>query len=203
MHRPWLSLWMLLSLLLNLVAPLGAFVAPAASATNTALPEANLLPAWFALLRASRSTKYEALPPWFAPGPEPAPRQPATDYGTHNTEYEILPLWFPAPLPTTDYRLPANSYLLPADHHTIYDITVIGPAAPINNCDVVTFTLVATNDAVTTTEVIITSTMPVGFEPTQIVFNVGTVGPNQVITRHAVFSATCNAVSGQNVVTLT
>jgi len=67
---------------------------------------------------------------------------------------------------------------------------------------VVTFTIVATNDAVTTTNVIITSTMPAGFVPSQQVFNVGTVGPNEVITRHAVFTATCNAASGQNVTTL-
>jgi uncharacterized repeat protein (TIGR01451 family)/fimbrial isopeptide formation D2 family protein len=68
---------------------------------------------------------------------------------------------------------------------------------------VVTFTIVAVNDTVTTTNVLITSTMPAGFSPTQVVFNVSPVGPNEVITRYAVFSATCSAVSGQNVVTLT
>ena len=44
--------------------------------------------------------------------------------------------------------------------------------------------------------------MPAGFIPTQRVFGVGTVLPNEVITRHAVFSVTCDAVSGQNVTTL-
>ncbi|MGQ9522774.1 MAG: hypothetical protein ACUVTV_08670, partial [Anaerolineae bacterium] len=115
-----------------------------------------------------------ALPAWFASGP-----LQNTEYGTSNT--------------------PAASSV----HHTISTVTLIGPDAPINNCDVVTFTIVAANDEVTTTNVVITSTMPAGFEPTQIVFNVGEVAPNEVITRHAVFSATCSAVSGQNVVTLT
>ncbi|MEA3459911.1 MAG: hypothetical protein U9R11_04460 [Chloroflexota bacterium] len=89
-------------------------------------------------------------------------------------------------------------------HSTISatNVTVSGPAE-INNCDVVTFTIIATNDSVTATNVIITSTMPTGFTPPQRVFNVGTVAPNEVITRHAVFTAGCDAVSGQNVVTLT
>jgi len=78
---------------------------------------------------------------------------------------------------------------------------VTGPDE-INNCDVVTFTIVATNDAITTTNVIITSTMPAGFAPRERVFNVGTVGPNETITRHAVFTATCDAVSGQNETTV-
>jgi hypothetical protein len=96
-------------------------------------------------------------------------------------------------------------FSFPVTHHTIYPsaLTVLGPDGPINNCDVVTFTIVAANDSVTTTNVIITSAMPVGFEPIERVFNVGTVLPNEVITRYAVFTATCNAVSGQNVVTLT
>ena len=89
-------------------------------------------------------------------------------------------------------------------HHTIpsSDVTVTGPA-DVSNCDIVTYTIVATNDSVTTTNVIITSTMPTGFIPTRRVFDVGTVAPNEVVTRYAVFSATCFAVSGQNVVTLT
>ncbi len=176
MHRSWLSLWTLLSLFLNLTMPLGASAAPAFSATDAAVREVNLLPAWFASSRAHTA-------------------QGST----------TLPAWFSAPIPATNYPPSANDYPLPATHHTIYPsaVTVTGPTGAINNCDVVTFTIVATNDAVTTTGVIITSTMPAGFEPTQWVFDVGEVGPNQVITRHAVFSATCSAVSGQNVFTLT
>ncbi|MDW7991011.1 MAG: hypothetical protein RMK65_02500 [Anaerolineae bacterium] len=195
MHRLWFSLWTLFSLILNLVAPLGASAAPAVSATDVALTGANLLPAWFAPLPVSQETEHEVLPAWFASGPKHVSRQP-TEHETRDTGDNVLPLWFSTPLPTND-RSPQ------ADHHTIHDITVIGPDGPINNCDVVTFTVVAANDAFTTTGVIITSTMPAGFTPTQIVFPVGTVGPNQVITRYAVFSATCDAVSGQNVVTLT
>ncbi len=185
MNRPWFSLWTLTSLLLNLIAPLGVSAAPAARNT-----EHDLLPSWFAAAPAARNTEHALLPSWFAAAP-----------AARNTEHALLPSWFaaaPAARNTEHETLP-----LPADHHTIRDATVTGPDGPINNCDVVTFTIVAANDSVTTTGVIITSTMPAGFEPTQVVFNIGTVGPNEVITRYAVFSATCSAVSGQNVVTLT
>jgi uncharacterized repeat protein (TIGR01451 family) len=109
----------------------------------------------------------------------------------------------PTPKTCSNFCPLPNNLLSDESHHSITSITVTGPSAPINNCDVVTFTIVAVNDTVTTTNVIITSTMPAGFSPTQVVFNVGTVGPGEVITRYAVFSATCSAVSGQNVVTLT
>ncbi|MCX7680514.1 MAG: hypothetical protein N2508_00860, partial [Anaerolineae bacterium] len=117
----------------------------------------------------------------------------------HTAQYVTLPAWF-ALAPTsrnTQYLAPDTS------HHTIHNVTVIGPSAPINNCDVVTFTIVAANDSVTTTNVIITSTMPAGFLPPQRVFPIGTVRPNEIITRHAAFSATCDSVSGQNTVILT
>ncbi len=257
MNRPWFSLWTLLSLLLNLIAPLGVsaalgrteygvrpppllvrrragrteygvrppplLVRRRAAARNTeyallpswfaAAPAARnteyaLLPSWFAAAPAARNTEYALLPSWFAAAPAARntehallPSWFASAPATRNTEYALLPSWFasaPATRNTEHETLP-----LPADHHTIHDVTITGPDGPINNCDVVTFTIVAANDAVTTTGVIITSTMPAGFEPTQVVFNVGTVGPNETITRHAVFSATCSAVSGQNVVTLT
>jgi uncharacterized repeat protein (TIGR01451 family) len=102
-------------------------------------------------------------------------------------------------LPVAPPRAPSASPLntiLPAG------VTVTGPGT-IENCQTVTFTIVAANDAVTTTNVVITSTMPGDFNPTQRVFDVGTVGPNEVITRYATFTAGCNAVSGQNVVTIT
>jgi uncharacterized repeat protein (TIGR01451 family) len=116
-----------------------------------------------------------------------------------NSAYSsILPSWFnPAPVARTARNTP---------HHTILPtaLTVTGPSAPINNCDVVTFTIVAVNDTVTTTNVIITSTMPAGFEPdASASLTWAPYGPGEVITRYAVFSATCSAVSGQNVVTLT
>ncbi len=100
-----------------------------------------------------------------------------------------LPAWF-----AVEKQRPASDA-----HHTILQdaVTVSGPAE-VNNCDVVTFTVVAVNDAVTTTNVIITNAMPAGFSPPQYVFDVGTVAPNEIITRHAVFAATCGAVSGQN-----
>ncbi|MBC7228452.1 MAG: DUF11 domain-containing protein, partial [Thermoflexales bacterium] len=192
------------------------FIAPAAP-TDYGIRNTRpaLLPSWFAAPAAptdygTRNPQPALLPSWFA-----APAA-STGSGIRATEHRIrttLPAWFSTPspasnssLPTTGFPLPTTGFPLPtppSPHHTIHDITVTGPDSPINNCDVVTFTIVAANDAVTTTNVIITSTMPAGFEPTQIVFTVGTVAPNEVITRHAVFSATCSAVSGQNTVILT
>ena len=102
-----------------------------------------------------------------------------------------LPIWFP-PAARAGARAAAP-------HHTIREdaVTVTGPGQ-VNNCDVMTFTLRATNDAVTATHVLITSSMPSGFNPSQQVFDVGTVGPNETITRTAVYTATCDAVSGQH-----
>jgi uncharacterized repeat protein (TIGR01451 family)/fimbrial isopeptide formation D2 family protein len=189
MRNRWLSLLTLLSLTSNLLtvstvaASPAEYTSPAAEYVTRARPLSSiwLLPPPLGYTNPG----IDLLPSWFSLLPtEHETRN--TEYGTRNTEYET--------------RSTQSD-----THHTIYPsaVTVTGPEGPINNCDVVTFTVVAANDAVTTTNVLITSTMPAGFTPTQVVFNVGTVAPNEVITRHAVFSATCNAVSGQNVVTLT
>ncbi|MGB9872795.1 MAG: hypothetical protein ACPLYD_14215, partial [Anaerolineae bacterium] len=202
MHRIGVSLWTLLSLLVNLLAPVGMSAASSLPGTEYAIRSTEALPAWFTPDAARASGPSEILPSWFAS----APATRTTEHALRSTSF--LPAWgVPHPAArSTEYgsRNPSpQGHWLPADHHTIHAVTVTGPDGPINNCDVVTFTIVAANDAVTTTGVLITSTMPAGFTPTQVVFNVGTVGPNEVITRHAVFSATCAAVSGQNVVTLT
>ncbi|MDY7040287.1 MAG: hypothetical protein SVX38_05450, partial [Chloroflexota bacterium] len=82
------------------------------------------------------------------------------------------------------------------------EVSVTGPTT-IDNCQTVTFTIVATNDAITATNVTITSTMPGDFSPSQQTFDVGEIAPGETITRYATFTAGCNAVSGQNVVTIT
>ncbi|MCS7251718.1 MAG: hypothetical protein NZ572_04685, partial [Thermoflexus sp.] len=162
----------------------------------------RLLPAWFITDVAPEAMPFSLLPEWFqaatAAGSQAA--SASASVALSEAAASILPSWFHHP-----HSEPEFSGSESEDHHTIPEsgVTVLGPAGPIHNCDVVTFTIVAANDPFTATNVIITSTMPAGFTPTQIVFPVGTVGPNQVITRHAVFSATCSAVSGQNVVTLT
>ena len=131
------------------------------------------------------------------------PLSPANDQQSDIAQSTIrtqsCPIWS-AELP----RPSAGGQQTGSTHGTIHEgnVTITGPTE-INHCDVVTFTVVATNDAVTATNVIITSAMPVGFTPTQQVCSYSSVGPTQVITCHAVFTATCSAVSGQNVVTLT
>jgi len=163
MRRAGYSVWATISILANLLLPMGAAAAPPAASQHGTAGQA-LMPTWFTTT-AQESAPQTTIPTWFA----------------------------------TANRRPAAS-----THHTIYPnaVTVTGPSGAVNNCDVVTFTIVATNDAVTTTNVVITSSMPAGFTPTQRVFDVGSVSPNETITRYAVFSATCDAVSGQNVVTL-
>jgi len=204
MHRTWFSLWTLLSLLVNLLAPAGVSAASFPK-TESALRNPSLLPAWFTPDSARASAPASALPAWFDHGRQTTDDRPQTTDDRPWTADPaprtggVLPAWFLSGSSRNTEPAARNAEA----HHTIYNVTVTGPSAPINNCDVVTFTIVAVNDTVTTTNVLITSTMPAGFEPTQRVFNVGTVGPNEVITRYAVFSATCSAVSGQNVVTLT
>lgn len=183
MRRTWYSTWIVVSTLLNLLAPAGV---GAIGPPTDAVPACRqALSAWFTGPPAADITVKTGLPSWFANGLQ----HPSTSI-QHPVSI-ILPAWFA----TSDQQPPTSS------HHTIHPdaVTVTGPDGPINNCDVVTFTIIATNDAVTTTSVIITSTMPADFEPTQHVFDVDEVGPNETITRYAVFSSTCSAVSGQNV----
>ncbi|HIE39299.1 MAG TPA: hypothetical protein EYP77_09570, partial [Anaerolineae bacterium] len=184
--------------------------APPASLPETPASQA-VFPSWYspAVPDAGRSSfdssrPSSLLPEWYtasAPGSDPSSFVVGRSSPNVGRPSTLLPAWFTArnPRPTTSNEQPATR-----NHHTIHPnaVTVSGPSTSVNNCDPVTFTVVATNDAVTTTGVIITSAMPTGFVPMQQVFNVGTVGPNETITRHAVFSATCNAVSGQNVTTL-
>jgi len=176
-----------------------------------AAPLTAVLPAW--ATSASADPLAEVMPRWFEVA------QPPTLIGKPAAApSSILPAWFDNPatveLPEPVIEPPIcpinpslaqhNAASSAPDHHTIHDsaVAVSGPAA-INNCDVVTFTVVAQNDAFTTTNVVITSTMPAGFEPRQRVFTQTLVAPNEVITLPAVFTAGCDAVSGQNVVTLT
>lgn len=154
------------------------------------------LPAWFASPDAADEA--DVLPDWFALpgdlGPSPAP--------------SALPDWFP---PLTSVRAsstqspPTQANGPPFGSQTIYanQVTVTLTPQTINLCDPLTVTIVAANNAVTTTGVAITAALPGGFNANLATFNVGTVAPNAVITQQAVFTSTCGAVSGQVVVTLT
>lgn len=173
-----------LALVVNTVGITVALRSAAAAPESETSSAPGALPSWFAGASADSA---DALPSWF--GAER--RSPAS--GELDAAADALPAWF-----ATSSERPASSH-----HHTIRSnaVTVSGPTE-INNCDVVTFTIVATNDVSPTTNAVITSTMPEGFEPPQRVFDVGDVDSNETITRHAVFSATCGAISGQNVVTV-
>ncbi len=184
-----LRLAVVVAMLVNLVgtglSPLPAAAAPATVRMGIGTAASlGMLPSWFTSVPALSKAEEPALS---------EVEGPATTIPSR-----VLPDWFA----TTNQ--PTNQLTNQPTHHTIHPdaVTVFGPDE-INNCDVVTYTIVAANDTVTTTNVIITSTMPAGFTPTQRVFIVGTVNPTQTITRTAAFAATCSAVSGQNVVVLT
>jgi len=187
MHKAWNAALVLSSLLTNLLMPLGVGVIHAGGGPPPASPLA--LPGWFRPSPPTVSIE-GAFPAWFVAVPQ-----------AEAVLASSLSAWFTSGggEQTASDQQPATG----GDHHTIHTVTVIGPSGHIDNCDPVTFTVIATNDAVTTTGVVITSTMPTGFIPQQRTYAVGTVGPNETIIWHAVFSATCDAVSGQNVVTLT
>ena len=147
----------------------------------------------------------------------PASRASGNPPGQTQSEEHSSPVFSLADLAITDATLPSSPPLglddltitappaapPTAPLNTIYpsDVTVTGPGT-IENCQTVTYTIVATNDTVTATNVIITSTMPGDFFPSQRTFDVGDIAPGETITREAVFTAGCNAVSGQNVTTL-
>ena len=136
------------------------------------------------------------LPSWFTVA---SPVDRAAGYAVEAPS-RVLPAWFLPPNrgPATGLQRP-----VPGPHHTIRPeaVTVSGPIE-INNCDLVTYTVVATNDALTTTNAVITSAMPTGFDPRQRVCSYPFVAPNETVTCTAVFSAGCDAVSGQNETTV-
>ncbi|MCX7937836.1 MAG: hypothetical protein N2545_00160, partial [Thermoflexales bacterium] len=142
---------------------------------------ATVLPAWFAGAQAA-DPAVEVLPSWFE-GDASQPESPAG----------FTPL------------VNASEGSAQVGSQTIFanQVTVTVSPPQISLCDPLTVTVVAANNNVTTTGVLITVTLPGGFTSNSAVFNVGAVAPNAVITRTAVFTATCSAVSGQVVVTLT
>ncbi|MFQ6100830.1 MAG: SdrD B-like domain-containing protein [Anaerolineae bacterium] len=203
MRKSNLAMATTLAMLVNLfgasLAPLPAAAAPPPARD---LASVGVLPSWYVGVSPVKNQVETILPRWFATGN----RQPASSIEPQKSS--LLPVWFSpsgqSTGPLTSQPASGDQHPASSSHHTIHsdDVTISGPDE-INNCDVVTFTIVATNDPVTTTNVIITSTMPTGFTPALRVFDVGTVGPNETITRTAVFNTSCDAVSGQNTVTLT
>jgi len=209
-----------------LSSPIGSGLRPALATPPIAPPaEPAISPPWRHL--AAQAQKQSALPDWFAlPQSEAAPdaaRANAIGAGA-------LPAWFTpaqatntnetgdkadviskaagpfAAPPSGDRRItPSGPSDDASDHHTIYpnQITVTVAPQTINQCDPLTVTVVAANDAVTTTGVSVVVAAPAGLSPNPQTFNWGSVAPNAVLSATAVFSSGCSVVSGQIVVTLT
>jgi uncharacterized repeat protein (TIGR01451 family) len=157
----------------------------------TILPS-TVLPAWFTVATQAPATPGPVLPAWFVTECQSSVVSPQSSVVSSQSPFSILHSP-PSILP------PPSSPL----HHTIHpnEVSVSGPGE-INNCDVVPLTIVAANDAVTTTNVVITSSMPPGFAPPQHVCTYPTVLPNETIICTAVFTGGCGVVSGQNETTV-
>lgn len=172
---------------------------------------AGPLPNWFAFdgesgagERTDDAPAQGSLPAWFLSGGDDLPLNSAAQ--------NALPAWFMAgesasgDAPENDDEGGRSALLEGGDsHHTIYanQITVTLTPQTINLCEPLTVTVIAANDSVTTTGVLLTVTLPGGFTSSTQSFNIGTVAPDEVITRTAIFTSTCSAVSGQAVITLT
>ena len=209
----------MMTLFALLTASLGVVSPPRVEgATPVRAPDASLtraLPAWFDNPSATEAPTTDLLPSWFASDgwlelTEEASGQPATVVnGASNlpAQQGVLPTWFALgkSSPSDDAGARFGPLGGGESHQTIYpnQITVTIDPPAISLCEPLTVTVVAASDAVTTTGVLLTVTLPGGFTSSPQVFNVGSVQPNEVITRAAVFTATCSAVSGQAVVTLT
>ncbi|MGQ9890009.1 MAG: hypothetical protein ACUVSX_16210, partial [Aggregatilineales bacterium] len=170
------------------------------------------MPDWFALPQSdatradairegSPATSVGALPGWFTP----AQAEETNKTGDQTDLISRAGRSFAAP-PLGDPRItPSGPSDDGSDHHTIYpnQITVTVAPQTINQCDPLTVTVVAANDAVTTTSVSVVVAAPAGLLPSPQTFNLGSVAPNAILSATAVFSSGCSAVSGQIVVTLT
>ncbi len=161
----------------------------------------------------------QALPDWFVAAPATGQLAASADDDAGEAPNAsmvadiapgALPAWFtPA---TGSLAVGAPAQLDPvapgADdtgHHTIYpnQITVTVSPDTINQCDPLTVSVIAVNDAVTTTGVSVVVAAPPGLSPSPQVFNIPSVAPNATLSLTAVFSSVCSAVSGQIIVTLT
>ena len=80
-------------------------------------------------------------------------------------------------------------------------VSVTGPAQ-IEPCQQVTYTITVTNDAITATNVVVTSSMPGGFNPRDYQHIIAELAPNETRVFEDRFTAGCDAVSGQHTVTI-
>ncbi|MCS7259504.1 MAG: hypothetical protein NZ765_01800, partial [Anaerolineae bacterium] len=177
-----------------------------------------VLPIWyrtaaqrFEALQAQRHTRVDAralvpvtavdptarsvLPAWYRAH---SMRVPSTRVDTSHRmmppKNAVLPAW---------YRVSSTAEGASAPHFTIQpsNVTVSGPKE-IEPCQQVTYTIVVTNDGITATNVVLTSSMPTGFSPRERSRSIGQLAPYETRVFQDSFTADCNAVSGQHVATI-
>jgi uncharacterized repeat protein (TIGR01451 family) len=143
---------------------------------------------------AASSARIDSLlPGWFVGDERSGVGTPVQVSVGRGTSGALLPDWFA--VEASDFRSNVGDSSATVSRG---GVNVAGPDE-VYNCQPAAFTIVIANNGVTVTNVAYTSSMPTGsFNPTEIFQNLGTLTPNQVVTLEHVFSATCNAVSGQH-----
>ncbi len=206
MYKAWRAALVILFLFSNLMS----IEVDASGSIPPSHPVGSTLPDWFQ--PSAPIEEGTVVPPWFLSGAD-------STLGTPS-ESVILPAWLahapsvslsPPPANNEQRRASArrliasNQQPATSSHHTIYPdaVTVTGPTQ-VNQCDTITFTIRFTNDNNVANNVVVQSAMPAEYTPQQqTVCSFGSVPPNATETCYAVFTGGCDAVSGQNVVTLT
>ncbi|MBN1180575.1 MAG: hypothetical protein JXD18_15305, partial [Anaerolineae bacterium] len=112
---------------------------------------------------------------------------------------DALPGWYEGSQLRDTQPAPTDA---PLNTITTASLHVYGPTTA-NVCDTVTYTVVITNDAILATNVVITSTMPTPYTPSPQICSFDTIEADGVRSCTFVFAGGCDAISGQNVVTLT
>ncbi|HOU15087.1 MAG TPA: hypothetical protein PKZ84_18410 [Anaerolineae bacterium] len=182
------------SLLFGLFSPVLFVAAAPVPATAAASPSTEVFPAWMSRPPASRpvaSAATELLPAWLN---HPAATDPAA-----SNPAATFPAWFVA---ATVPAPQAAAVSAPLSVVRATGLSVSGPATA-NVCDVLTYTVVFTNNSTPVTNVLVTSAMHAPYTPSPQTCGPYNMAANQVRTCTFVFTGGCAAVSGQNIVTLT
>ncbi|PWH18423.1 MAG: hypothetical protein DDG58_06470, partial [Ardenticatenia bacterium] len=172
------------------------------------------LPAWYRTamqrIEASRSLKGAqpdwtkrtsvpsmrfVLPAWYRADAAHFPSTQINEaHSATHLAYAMLPAWYRTSGATSGAAMPRFT-VRPGN------VTVFGPSE-IEPCQLVTYTIVVTNDGITATNVALTSSMPAGFSPRERFHNIGELTPYEMRVFEDSFTAGCDAVSGQHAVTI-
>lgn len=118
---------------------------------------------------------------------------------------------YPYRATNTRIRFRADAGVDSTDYFRVDDVVisdalqldVVSSSDTVAACGLITYTVILTNAGPVANNVAITSTMPSGFVPPSVRWDIATMATGEAISRTAVFQAACGAASGQNVTTFT